>query len=59
MYLYLSLYFLRQEQELELDEFVTHRMGFDDINRAFDLLAQGDCLRCIIWMDGAEQKTGS
>ena len=47
-------------QELELDEFVTHRMGFDDINRAFDLLAQGNCLRCIIWMDGAEQKkTGS
>ena len=54
MYLYLSIYFLRQE--LELDEFITHRMGFDDINRAFDLLAQGQCLRCIIWMDGAEQK---
>ncbi|PAN14878.1 hypothetical protein PAHAL_2G450800 [Panicum hallii] len=44
------------DKELELDEFVTHRMGFDDINRAFDLLAQGKCLRCIIWMDGAEQK---
>ncbi|XP_039833604.1 alcohol dehydrogenase-like 2 [Panicum virgatum] len=47
------------DKELELDEFVTHRMGFDDINRAFDLLAQGNCLRCIIWMDGAEQKKTS
>ncbi|RLN35309.1 alcohol dehydrogenase-like 7 [Panicum miliaceum] len=44
------------DKELELDEFVTDRMGLDDINRAFDLLAQGKCLRCIIWMDGAEQK---
>ncbi|KAG2638429.1 hypothetical protein PVAP13_2NG594300 [Panicum virgatum] len=46
-------------KELELDEFITHRMGFDDINRAFDLLAQVQCLRCIIWMDGAEQKAGA
>ncbi|CAL5085693.1 unnamed protein product [Urochloa decumbens] len=42
------------DKELELDEFITHRMGFDDINRAFDLLAKGKCLRCIIWMDGAK-----
>jgi S-(hydroxymethyl)glutathione dehydrogenase/alcohol dehydrogenase len=26
-------------------------VGFHDINRAFDLLQQGRCLRCIIWMD--------
>jgi Zn-dependent alcohol dehydrogenase len=30
------------ELELELDEFVTHRVGFDDINSAFDLLAWGN-----------------
>ena len=60
MYLYLSLYFLRQEQELELDEFITHRMGFDEINRALNLLAQGKCLRCIIWMDdGAAKEDGA
>ncbi|RCV14026.1 hypothetical protein SETIT_2G394300v2 [Setaria italica] len=45
------------DKELELDEFVTHRMGFDDINIAFDLLARGKCLRCIIWMDGANKTT--
>ncbi|CAN6199853.1 unnamed protein product [Urochloa humidicola] len=40
-------------KELELDEFITHQMGFDEINRAFDLLAKGKCIRCIMWMDGA------
>jgi S-(hydroxymethyl)glutathione dehydrogenase/alcohol dehydrogenase len=43
-------------QELELEEFVTHEMGFDEINSAFELLTQGKCLRCILWMDGAKEK---
>uniref|UniRef100_K4A1F5 Enoyl reductase (ER) domain-containing protein n=1 Tax=Setaria italica TaxID=4555 RepID=K4A1F5_SETIT len=47
------------DKELELDEFITHQMGFDDINSAFDLLARGKCLRCIIWMDGAKQGNGA
>ena len=38
-------------QELNLDEFVTHELDFQDINKAFDLLIQGKSLRCIIWMD--------
>ncbi|WVZ66727.1 hypothetical protein U9M48_015911 [Paspalum notatum var. saurae] len=45
-------------KELQLDEFITHQMGFDEINRAFDLLEQGKCLRCIIWMDGAKETGG-
>ena len=43
------------DKELELDEFVTHEMGFHDINAAFELLTQGKCLRCILWMDGARE----
>ncbi|XP_062188064.1 alcohol dehydrogenase-like 2 isoform X2 [Phragmites australis] len=43
------------DKELALDEFITHQMGFDEINRAFELLAQGKSLRCIIWMDGAKE----
>ncbi|XBI99851.1 hypothetical protein VPH35_019862 [Triticum aestivum] len=43
------------DEELELDEFVTHEMGFHDINAAFELLTQGKCLRCILWMDGARE----
>ncbi|CAM0906813.1 unnamed protein product [Alopecurus aequalis] len=43
------------DKELELEEFVTHEMGFDEINTAFELLTQGKCLRCIIWMDGAQE----
>ncbi|XP_058087154.1 alcohol dehydrogenase-like 7 isoform X2 [Magnolia sinica] len=39
------------DKEIHLDEFITHEMGFLDINKAFDLLVEGKCLRCIIWMD--------
>ncbi|KAJ7957944.1 putative Alcohol dehydrogenase [Quillaja saponaria] len=39
------------DKELHLDDFVTHEMGFEDINKAFDLLIGGQCLRCVIWMD--------
>ncbi|XP_058096910.1 alcohol dehydrogenase-like 1 isoform X2 [Magnolia sinica] len=39
------------DKELHLDEFITHEVGFKDINTAFDLLIQGKSLRCIIWMD--------
>ncbi|TVU37821.1 hypothetical protein EJB05_11161, partial [Eragrostis curvula] len=47
------------DKELQLDEFVTHETGFDEINGAFELLEQGKCLRCIIWMDGAKAKESS
>ncbi|CAL5084134.1 unnamed protein product [Urochloa decumbens] len=47
------------DKELELDEFITHRVGFDEINRAFDLLAKGKCLRCIIWMDDGAKGNGA
>ncbi|XP_024634228.2 alcohol dehydrogenase-like 7 isoform X2 [Medicago truncatula] len=39
------------DKELQLDEFVTHEVSFKDINKAFDLLRNGQCLRCMIWMD--------
>ncbi|KAH6782782.1 Zinc-binding alcohol dehydrogenase family protein, partial [Perilla frutescens var. frutescens] len=39
------------DKELELDKFVTHEVGFEDINKAFDLLHEGKSLRCVIWMD--------
>ncbi|KAL2316942.1 hypothetical protein Fmac_030818 [Flemingia macrophylla] len=39
------------DKELNLDEFVTHEVGFQDINKAFNLLTEGQCLRCVIWMD--------
>ncbi|CAJ1965302.1 unnamed protein product [Sphenostylis stenocarpa] len=39
------------DKELHLEEFVTHEVEFKDINKAFDLLSKGECLRCVIWMD--------
>ncbi|XP_047325352.1 alcohol dehydrogenase-like 7 [Impatiens glandulifera] len=38
------------DKELQLDPFVTHEVGFEDINKAFDLLLEGKGLRCVIWM---------
>jgi len=34
--------------ELKIDEYITHRMGLDQINTAFDLLNQGKCLRVVL-----------
>ncbi|MED6173658.1 hypothetical protein PIB30_061713 [Stylosanthes scabra] len=39
------------DKELKLDEFITHEVEFKDINKAFDLLLKGGCLRCVIWMN--------
>ncbi|KAL5210055.1 hypothetical protein ABZP36_005678 [Zizania latifolia] len=38
-------------KELELEKLVTHEVGLQEINTAFDLLLQGKSLRSIIWMD--------
>ncbi|KAK6939271.1 F-box domain [Dillenia turbinata] len=39
------------DKELQLDEFVTHEVKFEEINEAFNLLLEGKSLRCVIWMD--------
>ncbi|CAL2235902.1 unnamed protein product [Prunus armeniaca] len=39
-----------KDKELQLDEFVTHEIRFEEINKAFDLLIEGKCLRCVIYM---------
>ncbi|KAK7282828.1 hypothetical protein RIF29_11909 [Crotalaria pallida] len=38
-------------KELSLEGFITHEVGFEDINKAFDYLLEGKSLRCIIRMD--------
>lgn len=37
--------------EIKVDEFVSHTMPLDDINRAFDLMHQGDGIRSVITFD--------
>ncbi|XP_042506731.1 alcohol dehydrogenase-like 7 [Macadamia integrifolia] len=39
------------DKELRLDDFVTHELQFEEINKAFDLLIKGKSIRCVIWMD--------
>ena len=37
--------------EFELDTFITHTMGLEDINRAFDLMHEGKSIRSVILFD--------
>ncbi|KAG8641906.1 hypothetical protein MANES_12G043100v8 [Manihot esculenta] len=39
------------KKKLELDKFITHRLSFSDINKAFELMVKGQGLRCIINME--------
>ncbi|XP_010498712.1 PREDICTED: alcohol dehydrogenase-like 2 [Camelina sativa] len=39
------------KKELNLDGLITHEIKFEEINKAFDLLAEGNTIRCILWMD--------
>ncbi|XP_058786835.1 alcohol dehydrogenase 1 isoform X1 [Vicia villosa] len=37
--------------ELELENFITHRIPFSEINKAFDYMLKGESIRCIINME--------
>ena len=34
--------------EIRIDEMVTHTMGLEDINRAFDLMHEGESIRSVV-----------
>ena len=36
--------------EVKLDQYITHQMPFADINKAFEMLHAGECLRCVLRM---------
>lgn len=36
--------------ELKVDEFIAHRVSMDRLNDAFDVMKQGDCIRCVVDM---------
>lgn len=37
-------------KEVMLDEYITHTMALSDINKSFELLKDGKCLRCVLTM---------
>lgn len=39
---------LVMQGELKIDEYITHKMKFEQINEAFELLHKGECLRCVL-----------
>ncbi len=36
--------------KLKVDEFITHRQPLAKINSAFEVMKQGDCIRCVVDM---------
>ncbi|TGZ83647.1 glutathione-dependent formaldehyde dehydrogenase [Ascodesmis nigricans] len=36
--------------KLKVDEFITHRKNLNGINEAFDVMHEGDCIRCVVDM---------
>ncbi|CAK7338652.1 unnamed protein product [Dovyalis caffra] len=45
-----SLVDMYMKKEILVDEFITHNLPFDDINKGFELMREGKCLRCVIHM---------
>lgn len=44
----MSLSALLDLQEIKVDEYITHTLTLSEINKAFDLLHEGGCLRCVL-----------
>ncbi|CAI0474463.1 unnamed protein product [Linum tenue] len=36
------------KKEIKVDEYITHNLTLAEINRAFDLMHEGGCLRCVL-----------
>ncbi|KAK1381375.1 S-(Hydroxymethyl)glutathione dehydrogenase [Heracleum sosnowskyi] len=45
-----SLIQMYLNQEIQVDEYISHNMPLEDINQAFDLMKEGGCLRSVIHM---------
>ncbi|XP_010248788.1 PREDICTED: alcohol dehydrogenase-like 6 [Nelumbo nucifera] len=43
-----SLVDMYLKNEIQIDEFITHNLQFEEINEAFNLMREGKCLRCVI-----------
>jgi len=39
---------LYMDGQLKIDDYITHKMKFAEINQAFELLHKGECLRCVL-----------
>ncbi|XP_057993706.1 alcohol dehydrogenase-like 6 isoform X2 [Hevea brasiliensis] len=45
-----SLVDMYMKKEIQVDDFITHNLPFEDINKAFNLMKEGKCLRSVIHM---------
>ncbi|KAF5747277.1 alcohol dehydrogenase family protein [Tripterygium wilfordii] len=45
-----SLVEMYMKKEIHVDEFITHNLPFEEVNKAFHLMREGKCLRCVLHM---------
>ncbi|BBH04378.1 GroES-like zinc-binding dehydrogenase family protein [Prunus dulcis] len=45
-----SLVDMYTKKEIQVEEYITHNLPFEDVNKAFNLMREGKCLRCVIHM---------
>ncbi|ONI08785.1 hypothetical protein PRUPE_5G200700 [Prunus persica] len=45
-----SLVDMYTTKEIQVDEYITHNLPFEDVNKAFNLMREGKCLLCVIHM---------
>ncbi|XP_058090237.1 alcohol dehydrogenase-like 6 [Magnolia sinica] len=45
-----SLVDMYTRKEILIDELITHNLPIEEINKAFDLMREGKCLRCVLHM---------
>jgi Zn-dependent alcohol dehydrogenase len=43
---------LYREGRLPLDRLISHRLGLDEVGRAFELMTSGEALRIVLDLDG-------
>ncbi|KAB2633823.1 alcohol dehydrogenase-like 6 [Pyrus ussuriensis x Pyrus communis] len=46
-----SLVEMYTKKEIQVDEYISHNLPFEDVNKAFNLMLEGKCLRCVIHME--------
>ncbi|ONH99284.1 hypothetical protein PRUPE_6G022900 [Prunus persica] len=46
-----SLVDMYTKKEIQVEEYITHNLPFEDVNKAFNLMREGKCLRCAIHIE--------
>lgn len=40
-----------KDNKLKIDEFITHRTSLAEVNEGLQVMASGECIRCVVGME--------